>query len=192
MTKDDLLSDAGGKDNDSVTNYSEADRARDDSSDTEEEEDEQPAEEKPRRGRGGGRKKGTGKQVKVTTTAATAASTASESKRKAALKEQDKVSYDLDSPKVRKDTLCANCLNSLENRKLFKHEPEGIKVPKNEEGNYIYKSPGTAEGKFLSALCEDCEAKYARGQPVDFRHVTVIVKDTGSVRNIPLAEVQNL
>lgn len=117
----------------------------------------------------------------------------SDAKRKTAIEKETKFNFNVDSPEMRRVQQCGNCLNPMTmSEKVNKHELEGKKVPKNPNGKgYKYKSPGAAEGRYMTPLCDDCEKKYQKGENVSFRHA-VVINSSGVVRNIPAAQLDFL
>lgn len=101
----------------------------------------------------------------------------------------ERFSYDTDSRGMRSIIRCASCLNEMTSSKKYNNHTEefqGKKMPKDPEGNFKYKSPGAKAGQYAAPLCDGCEARYQRGEPVDFKHA-VIIDQEGSVRNLEVA-----
>ena len=103
----------------------------------------------------------------------------------------EQFSYDVDSRSMRRAARCGGCLNEMTSSKKWNAHTEEFKdkvVPQTPSGEYKFKSPGVKEGAYGSQLCDNCETKYKRGEPISFHHVTVIDQE-GSVRNMEVSQL---
>lgn len=106
------------------------------------------------------------------------AKSASSSKRQSAPKQN-----------IKEVVRCGGCGNiMMQSDGMNWTEIKGKKVPKNDEGEYLYSTPEMAEGKVGTALCSDCKAREAAGN-AGFHVNTAVIERDGKYSNVLLSDI---
>ena len=84
---------------------------------------------------------------------------------------------------------CGGCNNLMtQSNKNNWTEIKGKKVPKGDDGEYLYSSPEMPEGKVGTVLCSDCKLR-SENPNSGFRIHSAIIERRGELTNVPITDI---